>query len=168
MARLRSGTLNSGPLVVYFKLHRLFHTKSYIHMVPGLRLNPMRGLHNYHFIPLLTGNHIIRSYREEKMKKILLILILSGLVGVSLCYAKRNAWKNTEIPPVRLEEAIKIAKGAIPMREHIDYYCINASLAKTFSEADWELHFSSEQGKEIWVSVSSDKQARISEDGFKY
>ena len=102
------------------------------------------------------------------MKKILLILILTGLVGISLCYAKRNAWKNTEKPPVSLVEAIKIAKAAIPMREDIDYYCIGASLAKTFSEADWALHFSSKHGKEIWVSVGSDKTPRVSEDGFKY
>ena len=95
-------------------------------------------------------------------------MILTGMVGISLCYAKRNAWKKNEKPPVRLIEAIKIAKAAIPMREDIDYYCINAFLAKTHSAGDWEFYFSSEHGKDIWVRISSDKKARISEIGFRY
>lgn len=100
-------------------------------------------------------------------KGIASILTLCVLVS-GIAYAKRMAWKKSDEPPVRLVEAIKIAKTAIPMGGDIDYFCINATLAKTFSEADWELHFSSQEGKDIWVSVGSEKNTRISYDGFEY
>jgi hypothetical protein len=102
------------------------------------------------------------------MKKRIITMLTVCILISSIAYAKRVAWKKTATPPVRLAEAIKLAKASIPMRTDMDYYCINASLAKTFSEADWQLHFSSAEGKEVWVSVGSDKKTRTSWDGFEY
>ena len=81
----RAGTLISGPLVVYFKLHRLFHPKRYIHRMTGLRLNPGRGLQNCHFDPLLMGNRIIRSWtRNDIMKFGLYILTMATWISYTL------------------------------------------------------------------------------------
>ncbi|NQT90066.1 MAG: hypothetical protein HQ558_02315 [Candidatus Omnitrophica bacterium] len=102
------------------------------------------------------------------MRKILLILILLIVVATGTSYARRITWNKTEKPPVALEEALKIAKEELKKKEDANFYCIGAFLAKTFSEGDWKLHFSSTTGKEVWINVNSDKKARIAEHGFEH
>ena len=48
------------------------------------------------------------------------------------------------------------------------YYFVAASLAKTFTGGDWELHFCRKQGKDMWISVGADKSIRKSDHGFEY
>lgn len=95
----------------------------------------------------------------------LFILVCSLFCGV--VYARRIAWKRTDKPPVPLREAILLAEKELK-EEKTEYFCVGAHLAKTFSEGDWQFHFSSKVGKEIWVVVSSDKSVRKSADGFDY
>ena len=47
-------------------------------------------------------------------------------------------------------------------------YTAGASLAQTFTQGDWELHYATRQGKEMWVSVGSDKSVRKSDQGFEH
>ncbi len=102
------------------------------------------------------------------MTKRILFLFLMGITITNLCYARRITWIKTEEPPVKLEKALEIAKEELKKNKQIYFYCLGASLGKTFSEGDWQLYFSSKEGKDIWVNVSSDKKVRISEDGFEY
>ncbi len=100
------------------------------------------------------------------MKRILLLIACTALFG-GVAYARRIAWDADQPPPVPLVEAIKLAEGRLK-NEKVQYYCIAASLAKTFSQGDWELNFSSKEGKRMTVSVGSDRQVRTSEAGFEY
>jgi hypothetical protein len=100
------------------------------------------------------------------MKRLILLtiglMLLSGAV-----YARRIAWVAKEKPPLSLADAIKLAETRL-QEEKIQYFCIGASLAKTFSGGDWELNFSSKQGKQMTVSVGSDRNVRASEYRFDY
>ena len=82
-------------------------------------------------------------------------------------FALGAAWKPLDRPPVSLRLALALAEEDLE-KDAIEYFCIGASLAKTFSSGDWELQFSSEQGTRIWVSVGSDRTIRKSQDGFEY
>ena len=63
--------------------------------------------------------------------------------------------------------ALAIAEAELE-KEKIEYHCISANLAKTFSEGDWEFHFCSKDGKHLWLSVGSDRKVQKSEYGFEY
>ena len=99
------------------------------------------------------------------MKTRITIALLS-LTIVCLCYGANIAWNKNEKPKISLVEAHKRALQALESR-HIDYYCIAATVAQTFSECDWELHFAAINNIEIWVSVGTDN-VRVSEKGFLY
>ena len=100
------------------------------------------------------------------MKRIILLVVCSMLL-CGAAYARRIAWIPTEKPPVSLAEAIKLAETQL-QNEKVQYFCVGASLAKTFSEGDWQLNFSSKKGKRMIVSVGSDKKVRKDEHGFEY
>jgi len=91
-----------------------------------------------------------------------LILLVSGVA-----YARHIQWKPQEKPPVLLKEALELAEGELAKREG-KFHCIGASLAKTFSGGDWELKYSTPEGKSLWISVGSDKSVRSSTEGFNY
>jgi hypothetical protein len=99
------------------------------------------------------------------MKARITIGILS-LSVICLCYAKNAGWHNNKRPKISLIEAHAKALEALKPW-HTDYYCIAATVARTFSECDWELHFAATNHAEIWVSVGTDK-VRVSEHGFTY
>lgn len=101
------------------------------------------------------------------MKKQIVSILVVCILVTGIAYAKRNAWKPKEKPPVSLHLALTLAEAELE-KEGADYFCIGASLARTFSEGDWELQFSSEAGKTMWVSVGSDKKVRKSQHGFEY
>lgn len=95
---------------------------------------------------------------------LLLVLLASGVAE-----ARRIRWKPEEKPPVWLKEALDLAAAELDnmkRKRETDYYCIGAELAKTFSNGDWELHFSAQGGESVWVSVGSDKSVRTSKIGF--
>jgi len=100
------------------------------------------------------------------MKRLILLIVCSMLIGGAV-HARNIAWKANEKPPVSLAEAIKLAETHLQEKK-IQYFCIGASLAKTFSNGDWELNFSSKEGKQMWISVGSDMNVRESEHGFDY
>lgn len=100
------------------------------------------------------------------MKRLILSVVCMALLSGAV-YARRIAWKPTEKPPVSLADAIKLAEAQL-QKEKVQYFCIGASLAKTFSEGDWELNFSSKDGKQMTVSVGSDMKVRQSEQRFDY
>jgi len=100
------------------------------------------------------------------MKRTVLLIVCSFLL-CGIAYARRIAWVDTQPPPVSLVEAIKLAEARL-QDEKVHYFCIGASLAKTFSQGDWELSFSSKAGKRMTVSVGSDSQVKTSEQGFEY
>jgi hypothetical protein len=99
------------------------------------------------------------------MRTRLTIALLSATF-VYLCYSKYNGWHNNEKPKISLPEAHTKAVEAIKSHQ-VDYYCIAATVARTFSACDWELHFAATNNTEIWVSVGTDK-VRVSEHGFDY
>ena len=100
------------------------------------------------------------------MKRTLLLIVCSLLLG-GVVYARRIAWVDTEQPRVSLTEALKLAETRL-QEEKVHYFCLGASLARTFSQGDWELSISSKEGKHITVSVGSDSQVRTSELGFEH
>lgn len=101
------------------------------------------------------------------MNKRTIIILTVCLLCCAAAYARYSEWKKTEKPPVSLRMALDIAEEELK-NETIDYYCIGASLANTFRGGDWELHFSSKEGKEMWISVGADKQPKKSETAFQY
>lgn len=101
------------------------------------------------------------------MKKQILAVAVMCLLICGVVWAKNAGWKNTERPAVSLRLALALADTELE-KEEVPYFCIGASLARTFTEGDWELHFSSKDGKEMWVSVGSDKSIRKSKEGFNY
>jgi len=101
------------------------------------------------------------------MNKRLIVVLVCCLLVCGSAYARRIAWKKTDKPPVSLHLAITLAESELE-KEPTKYFCIGAFLARTFSEGDWELRFSSEDGKEMRVSVGSDKSVRKSKEGFEY
>ena len=92
----------------------------------------------------------------------LLILLLSGVAS-----ARNILWKPQEKPPVPLKEALELADGELAKREG-EFRCIAARLAKTFTDGDWELRYSTPEGKALWISVGSDKSVRARTEGFSY
>ena len=92
----------------------------------------------------------------------LLFLLLSSVAS-----ARRISWKPQEKPPVLLKEALELADGELAKREG-KFHCIAASLAQTFTGGDWELIYSTPEGKSLWISVGSDKSVRASTEGFQY
>jgi hypothetical protein len=94
-----------------------------------------------------------------------LVLLVLLLVGVAS--ARRIAWKPQDKPPVSLSEALKLADEELTKHEG-KYHCLGASLAQTFSKGDWELTYSTPEGKPLWISVGSDKSVRVSTEGFSY
>lgn len=93
----------------------------------------------------------------------LLILLIAGAVA----QGRHIAWKAEEKPPVSLKDALELAEKELE-RMPSEYYCVAASLAKTFSQGDWELHFASTAGDSVWVSVGSDSSVRTSKTGFEH
>jgi len=91
-----------------------------------------------------------------------LTLLLSGVAS-----ARYIQWKPQEKPPVLLKEALELADGELAKRDG-KFHCIAARLAKTFTGGDWELNYSTPEGKTLWISVGSDKSVRASTEGFSY
>jgi hypothetical protein len=92
----------------------------------------------------------------------LLIVLLGGVAS-----ARHIMWKPQEKPPVALKEALELAEGELAKREG-EFHCLSAKLAKTFTGGDWELTYSTPDGKPLWISVGSDKSVRASTEGFSY
>ena len=95
-------------------------------------------------------------------------LTLVVLLALGSAAAARNiTWKPNEKPPISLEQALQLAEPKVKA-EQAEFYCLGASIAKNFSQADWELQYGSASGKQLWVSVGSDRQIRVSHAGFSY
>ncbi len=101
------------------------------------------------------------------MNKQMLVLAAVCLLVCGAVFAKNAGWKNTEKPAVSLRLALTLADTELE-KEDVQYFCIGASLARTFTEGDWELRFSSKDGKQMWISVGSDRSIRKSKEGFEY
>ena len=99
-------------------------------------------------------------------RRIITILAICVLIS-GIAFARRVSWHKTQKPPVSLRLALALAEAELKS-DKVEYFCIGASLARTFTEGDWELRFSSKEGKTMWISVGSDKKVRKSEDGFEY
>jgi len=99
-------------------------------------------------------------------KRISLILAICLLVS-GVAYGRRIAWKNTDKPPVSLRLALTLASEFIEDEEE-DYFCVGASIAKTFSNGDWLFQFSTKNGKLLQVNVGSDKKIKKFAHGFEY
>lgn len=98
------------------------------------------------------------------MKTCITITVLLAIT--CFCYSRNIAWSSREKPKISLTDAQARALEALKSR-HVDYYCIGASLAQTFSDCDWELHFGATNHPEVWVSVGTDN-VRVSDQGFNY
>jgi hypothetical protein len=112
-------------------------------------------------------NFFTYSRKAAAMKKTCLVIALLLSILCTTAYARRIMWRIDEEPPVSLHEAVLLAETELAS-EKTPYFCIGASLAKTFSEGDWELRFSSKKGEEIYVSVGSDRKVRKSKGMFEY
>lgn len=100
-------------------------------------------------------------------KKQWAIIVATYLFSASAAYAMHVMWTKTSRPPTSIKMAVTLAEAELK-KEPTEYFCIGASLARTFSQGDWELHFSSKDGQEMWVSVGSDRKVRKSKTGFSY
>lgn len=95
----------------------------------------------------------------------LFVLVLS-LVWQVESQARRIIWEAGKRPPISLAEALKLAD--VHLKNKGKYYCLRAELASTFTSADWELEFSSDEKDNLSLSIGSDKSVRESKRGFNY
>ena len=139
----------AGPKWLQFLVQRPIQTKT-VRQKPPLQNPPFE-----------------RLIEMKNIRTISLAAIL--LIAATTVFARRIAWKENERPPVSLEVALTLASAKVKERPGGDqFYCVGASIAKTFSEADWLFRFSSEGGSALYVNVASDKSLKISETGFEY
>jgi len=101
------------------------------------------------------------------MKRSLVIALVLSSLACSIAFARRIAWTDTDPPPVSLRTALDLAEAELKT-EGTKYPCVGASLAKTFSEGDWEFHFASKDGKHMHVSVGSDRTVQKRAGGFEH
>ena len=101
------------------------------------------------------------------MKKQIVIAAAVSLLLCGLAFAKDGGWDKTKQPAVSLQLALALADAELA-KEDVQYFCIGARLSRTFTEGDWELHYSSKDKKEMWISVGSDRSIRKSKEGFEY
>lgn len=99
------------------------------------------------------------------MRPLLTFVVFAALAAATPCFGRNIAWRAGDVPPVSLQEALELAKPALT--DH-SFYCISATLAKTFTDGDWQLRFADKDGKELWISIGSDKSIRKSDHGFEY
>jgi hypothetical protein len=92
-------------------------------------------------------------------------LLLLGVSGVAL--GRYVQWKPKDVPPVSLQQALALADKELEKHKG-KYHCVGATLAKSFTGADWELRYSSPEGKPLWISIGAEKSVRVSEEGFAY
>ena len=104
--------------------------------------------------------------QTDHLMKTRITVVLLSLTLICLCYARNIAWKTNEKPPISLAQAHKKALEALEPRG-VEFHCISATVAKTFSGCDWEMHFGATDGKDVWVSVGMDS-VRVSEQEFEY
>ena len=97
------------------------------------------------------------------MRRLVSALIILFALSVATTLARNIEWRINDKPPVSLELAVELAKADL---DDDGYYCVSASLAKTFSRGDWELHFGKKDGKEMWVNITSDRKVIKSEHGW--
>jgi hypothetical protein len=98
-------------------------------------------------------------------RALLALLVVSLLGGVAV--ARYIKWKPKDKPPVSLAQASALADDAVK-KEKGEFFCIAARLGKSFTQGDWEFHYSSATGDALWVSVGSDKSVKLSKEGFEY
>lgn len=79
--------------------------------------------------------------------------------------ARQIMWKIEQRPPIELEQAVALAKAKLKARGN--FYCVRASISKSFTDGDWALDMASEKDS-THVSVGSDKSVRVSDKGFDY
>ena len=101
------------------------------------------------------------------MKTRFLIAVTMCVLICGVASAKYAKWRTTDRPPTSLRLALALAEAELE-KEPVKYFCIGARLARTFSEGDWEFHFSSTTGQHMWVSVGSDQRIQKTKDGFEY
>ena len=99
------------------------------------------------------------------MRRATALAAIAVVLFTTSVFALRIAWRITDEPPVSLQSALGLAKAEL---KDDSYYCVGASLAQTFTKGDWELHYATKKGKEMWVSVGSDKSVRKSDQGFAH
>ncbi len=80
--------------------------------------------------------------------------------------ARRIIWEAGKRPPISLAEALNLADAHLKNKGK--YYCLRAELASTFTSADWELEYSSDENDNLSLSIGSDKSVRESKKGFNY
>jgi hypothetical protein len=91
---------------------------------------------------------------------------LLSMTVIFLCYAKNAGWPTHVKPLISLTEAQTKALEALKSRNG-DYYCLAATVSRTFSKCDWELHFGSTNNTSVWVSVGTEG-VRVSDSMFSY
>lgn len=94
-----------------------------------------------------------------------MLVCLALMSGIA--YGRYIIWRADVRPPVSLQLALALAEAELESKD-VEYFCIGATLAQTFSRGDWELRFGSKEGKEMWVSVGSDRELRVSEEAFDH
>jgi hypothetical protein len=99
------------------------------------------------------------------MRRATALAAIAVVLFTTSVFARRIVWRIADEPPVSLQSALDLAKAEL---KDESYFCVGASLAQTFTQGDWELHYATKQGKEMWISVGSDKSVRKSDKGFDY
>lgn len=104
--------------------------------------------------------------------KVVVGAVMLLILSISV-WAKRSQWKPAKRPPVSLTLAVELCKADLRDRfgeQASKFYCGRATLASTFTKADWELHFWKEgdAAERAYFSVGSDRSVKFSERGFDY
>lgn len=100
------------------------------------------------------------------MKSAVIVVVALALFCIgTVAHAKWMTWNPAGKPPVSLSDALVVAADSLKKQEK-EFYCIQATLGRRITAADWELLFGAADGSKIWVSVGADRSTEISKDGF--
>ena len=86
------------------------------------------------------------------------------MLGIAV-WAANPIWRPNQQPPIPLDQALTLAEAQIKS-EGAKFYCLRADIAGGPSSAEWLLEYGSRSGKQLWVSVASDRKVRVRHEGF--
>jgi hypothetical protein len=117
---------------------------------------PIRGAYDHG--GCLAYNSPIPQIHIKPALAIVLALALFFIGAVA--HAKWITWNAAERPPVSLSDALVVATDTLK-KEGKNFYCIQATLGRRITAADWELLFGAPDGSQLWVNVGADRSIEL-------
>ena len=82
------------------------------------------------------------------------------LLLCAVAQARYIMWQPKDKPPVSLAQAMPLAQAALG-KDGNQFWCVDAKIAKTDSEGDWQFTYSNKKGEITYVFVGSDRKVWV-------